>query len=478
MLETVAKTFLRVVPACDFWTLRVVSRSRERVAVRQGIPEPLYHQHCRGVHITLHNRGGSGYAATSDVTEAGLKNAAERALAWAETSSTYALFDASALPRIGVKGRYQSTVEEPWSSRPLADKIALLQQLNTQLKADASIVDWSASLVHQHSKILFVSPNAETFQEFSYLIPGLTAVAHRHGETVQRSFGHGNGAQAGLEYLRQIDLPSQADRVAEEVRQLSAAANCPSGRKDLMLMPEQMMLQIHESIGHPLELDRILGDERNYAGASFVTTEMFGNYQYGSELLNVTFDPTVPGQLASCAFDDDGAPAKREYLIRDGVLLRPLGGVCSQYRAGMSGVANARACHWNRPAIDRMTNINLEPSTSSVPELIASLEDGILMETNLSWSIDDSRNKFQFGCEYGRIIKDGTLREVVKNPNYRGISATFWRSLTGVGDKPSFAVLGTPHCGKGEPNQAIHVGHAAAPCTFSNVEVFGGRAVM
>jgi predicted Zn-dependent protease len=235
-----------------------------------------------------------------------------------------------------------------------------------------------------------------------------------------------------------------------------------------------MVLQIHESIGHPLELDRILGDERNYAGTSFVTPEMFGRYRYGSELLNVTFDPRRPEQLASYGYDDEGSRAERVYVIRDGILQRPLGGACSQARAGLPGVANARASGWNRPPIDRMANLNLEPGARSLEELIAAVAHGVLLDSNRSWSIDDSRNKFQFGCELGWLIKDGELGAMVRNPNYRGISATFWRSLDGVGNRDSFDVQGTPYCGKGEPNQMIHVGHASPACLFRGVDVFGG----
>jgi predicted Zn-dependent protease len=201
---------------------------------------------------------------------------------------------------------------------------------------------------------------------------------------------------------------------------------------------------------------------------------MFGRYRYGSELLNVSFDPTRAGELASYAFDDEGQPATREDIIRDGILLRALGGRVSQARSGIAGVANSRASSWNRPPIDRMANLNLEPGRSTLGEMIGAVEQGIYMKTNCSWSIDDSRNKFQFGCEWARLIEHGRLTTVVKNPNYRGISATFWRGLKAVGASDSVDVLGTPYCGKGEPNQAIAVGHASPPCLFSRVDVFGG----
>jgi predicted Zn-dependent protease len=235
-----------------------------------------------------------------------------------------------------------------------------------------------------------------------------------------------------------------------------------------------MMLQIHESIGHPLELDRILGDERNYAGWSFVKLEDFGRLQYGSPLMNVTFDPTIPEEMASYAFDDVGNPARREFLIEKGVLKRALGGLESQARSGVPGVANSRACSWNRAPIDRMANINLEPGASSMEEIISSVERGVLMESNRSWSIDDFRNKFQFGCEYAKLIENGRVTKTVRNPNYRGVTVPFWRSLKKVGDRSTTGIYGTPNCGKGEPNQIIRVGHASPVCLFENIEVFGG----
>jgi predicted Zn-dependent protease len=237
-----------------------------------------------------------------------------------------------------------------------------------------------------------------------------------------------------------------------------------------------MMLQIHESVGHPLELDRILGDERNYAGGSFVKPSDFGTLAYGSALMNITFNPTVPGEFASYGFDDTGAPATKEYLIKDGVLRRGLGGLESQARTGVAGVSCARASSWNRPPIDRMANLNLEAGSDSVAEIIRDTEHGVYMEANRSWSIDDQRYKFQFGCEYARLIENGQLTKSLRNPNYRGTTPEFWRSLVRIGDDNSWEMYGTPYCGKGEPNQSIRVGHGSPVCAFANMEVFGGGA--
>jgi predicted Zn-dependent protease len=319
---------------------------------------------------------------------------------------------------------------------------------------------------------------AEAAQRFRYLVPGFAVTANQGADTQTRSLGgqyNGYCRQGGLEVLEQAGFRGAGRRLAQEALELLAAPNCPGGVMDLLLMPEQMMLQIHESIGHPLELDRILGDERNFAGTSFVTLDMFGSYRYGSELLNVTHDPTRPEQFASYRWDDDGTASERCHIIRDGILERPLGGAVSQARAGIGGVANARACGWNRAPIDRMANLNIEPGASTLQQMIAMVERGVLMDTNVSWSIDDSRNKFQFGCESARLIVDGQLKGAVKNPNYRGVSATFWHSLKAVGDAATFEVMGTPFCGKGEPSQVIRVGHASPACLFADIDVFGGE---
>jgi predicted Zn-dependent protease len=207
---------------------------------------------------------------------------------------------------------------------------------------------------------------------------------------------------------------------------------------------------------------------------------MFGRYRYGSPLLNVSFDPGVPNEIAGYDADDEGTPARAVRLIERGVLMRPLGGALSQARAralgvSLEGTANARAAGWHRPPIDRMANLNVEPGDTPLADMIAGVERGVMMRTNVSWSIDDARNKFQFGCEWGQLIENGRLGAVVRNPNYRGVSATFWRSLERVGDAASRQTLGTPFCGKGEPGQVIRVGHASPACLFGDIDVFGAE---
>jgi len=470
----VRDTLERLAPRGCEWTARLVRQRDQSLSVRRGTVEPPRTDDDQGVMVSVAAAGGVGFAATADLSDRGLEWAFGAAANWAARNAAFALD--GLLPQPG-NGVYESPVEVAWERESLAAKVARLREIDEVLGAGDDIVDRGASLWRTRMETTVIgSAGGCTSQRFDYLVPMLSVSASRDGDTQTRTFsGHAKVRQGGLEVLAELGFWEAAARLREEARQLVAAANCPSERSAVVLAPDQMILQIHESIGHPLELDRILGDERNYAGTSFVTPEMFGSYRYGSELLNVSFDPGVRGEFGSYAYDDDGQPAVATPIIRNGVLLNGLGGARSQRRAEIGGVANARSPSWNRPTIDRMANLNLEPGESSLDALIGGVERGVYMETNRSWSIDDARNKFQFGCELGRVIRDGELGEVVKNPGYRGVSATFWRSLDGVGDRGTFEVLGTPFCGKGEPNQVIRVGHASPACRFRDVDVFGGE---
>ncbi len=481
-LETVAQRFRRLAPAADHCSLRVVEEVSETTSVRQDVAEPSSRAVDRGAMVTVIDGDGVGYGASADLTDAGLKAAIDDARHWARLSKGRSVFGGTPprLPRAdGVYRRTQSQALG-WSK---AERIEALMAESKACPIDDRIVDWQASLWTVRTRELLADAGgAVAQQEWDFTIPALHVVAHAGGVTQTRSWGgRGNGfcQQGGADVIARSGFTGSGRRTAEEALRLVSAPNCPSGRMDVLLMPDQMMLQIHESIGHPLELDRILGDERNYAGTSFVTLDMFGSYRYGSPLLNVTYDPTLEFEFASFGFDHEGSRAERQFLIRDGILLRPLGGALSQQRAAaagaVQGVATARASSWNRPPIDRMSNLNVEPGASTLAQMIESIDQGVMLQTNSSWSIDDSRNKFQFGCEWGQVIRNGRLAEVVRNPNYRGISATFWRSLALVGDRSTFEVLGSPFCGKGEPNQLIRVGHASPACKFAGVDVFGAE---
>ena len=461
----------------EFFSLRHVEQSSLSLSVRRDVAEPPFLHDDQGAMLTVRIRGVEAYAATADLSQSGLQRALEHAESLARQISGLALLDLSEQPVATGRHDYCS----PHFDQPvplLADCLALLAAESASVPCDNRLVNWQASLgISTVEQVYLNTAGAELRHAQRFLFPGFSATASDGQDSQSRSLGRENfGQQGGLEVIERCGLIGAGARVADQALQLLLAPNTPSGPRDLLLMPDQMMLQIHESIGHPLEMDRILGDERNYAGTSFVKASDFGQLQYGSSLLNVTFDPSIGEELASYSHDDDGTPADKQFLIRDGLLLRPLGGALSQFRSGLEGVANSRASGWNRAPIDRMANLNIEPGDQTLEQLVGGIEHGILMRTNRSWSIDDARNKFQFGCEWGQLIEDGELRGVVKNPNYRGISAQFWSNLSAVGDRSTLQVLGTPNCGKGEPNQVVRVGHASPACVFSQIDVFGGDA--
>ncbi|MGR2710650.1 peptidase C69 [Pseudomonas sp. IB20] len=474
---TLKKHFSALRTRAEFFSLRYVRESGQYLSVRKNVAEPPHLNHDEGAMLTVRLNGVEAYAATHDISLAGLQAALERAEQQAQRILPHALLDLHTQPVASDVADYLSPdLDQPFPS--LSDCYQLLGDESASVPKDERLVSWEVSLGTTHVEQIYLnSAGAELRQAQRFVYPGLSVTAFDGNDSQTRTLGGTNfGQQGSANVIRRFGLAGAARSVADEALQLLLAPNTPHGPRDLLLMPDQMILQIHESIGHPLELDRILGDERNYAGTSFVKASDFGHLQYGSPLLNVTFDPDIPEQLASYSHDDDGTRATKQFLIRDGLLLKPLGGALSQFRSGLGGVANSRACSWNRAPIDRMANLNIEAGDKTQAELISGIEHGILMSTNRSWSIDDARNKFQFGCEWGQLIENGELKGVVKNPNYRAISAQFWRKLSAVGDASTFKVLGTPNCGKGEPNQVIRVGHASPACVFSDVDVFGGDA--
>src|SRR5262245_58385524 len=446
MLQRVEEWFRHPTPQGDFSSLRFVRERSEVLAVRQHIVQPMETSDDIGARLTMYAGDSMGYVANGEGSLICLQRAAEQARGRALQSAGRSVVDFSKMRTAPPTGTCTTHELIPWRQTPLSDKIDLLRTECARLKTDDRIVDWEASLWYTETDTLYLTTDGgRVYQHFVYLVPMLSATANAGSETQTRTFGgRGYCRQGGMEVLDAVGFRSAAPQLATEALQLLTAPNCPAQVMDVLLAPDQMILQIHESVGHPLALDRILGDERNYAGTSFVTPDMFGTYRYGSDLLNITFDPTRPEQYVSYGFDDDGQPAQREYLIRQGTLQRALGGLTSQIRADLPGVANSRACRWKRQPIERVANLNLEAVNASLAEIIAAVERGVYMKTNCSWSIDDSRNKFQFGCEWGQLIEHGKLTTVVKSPNYRGISATFWRSLKMVGNQDTLEVMGTP----------------------------------
>ncbi|MGQ9866515.1 MAG: TldD/PmbA family protein [Pseudanabaenaceae cyanobacterium] len=462
------------VPA-DWLGLRYVSERTLSIRVRDGLPQPCLRDRRAGVFVEVLTHGQFGYGSTDVLTPDSLRRAAQQAQQRAIAAARFPLFAFSEQQRPPSQGTYRSPFTLGIDHIEVGAVHELAIALSRALRVSAAIVSTTATFWFTETETHFVSSNGADIHQHTLTVATDLAATAMDGPHVQKRSDRGAMArcrQTDWGAIAQEPWLARAETIGAQALALLTAEECPTTTTNLVLAPDQMLLQIHESIGHPLELDRILGDERNYAGTSFVQPSDFGTLQYGSPLLNATFAPDVPGEFASYRFDDTGVPACKTYLIRDGILVRGLGSLESQARSGLPGTANARAASWNRPPIDRMANLNLEPGPDPLDDIIGAIADGVYMESNRSWSIDDRRHKFQFGCEYARQIKDGKLTKVWRNPNYRGTTLSFWRSLQKVGN--TVETYGSPFCGKGEPNQAIRVGHQAPPCWFANVEVFGG----
>ena len=469
------KSLLNTIDVSAEWVgLREVKETKTYRSIRDLNPQSNTSVDTHGIMVEVLHNGQFGYAATNNMTSFGVNKAAKSAFENANIASQNSLFKFNPDVRPKAVGNYKSQFLKDASSLSAGEINQILIKANQFLKSSDKVISASSMAMIVETEFSYVCTNgSDANQQFLILITD-QAVNVKDNDVIQRRSMGRMGHQMGLEALNEDIVMGNCEKILTEALELVKADECPNEKMDVIIAPSQMVLQIHESIGHPLEIDRILGDERNYAGWSFVRLDDFGKLKYGSEIMNVTFDPTISNEMASYMFDDGGMKAEKKYLIKEGKLICGLGGMESQARSGIPAVANFRSSSWNRAPIDRMANLNLEPGESTFKDMVSSVERGIYVETNKSWSIDDYRNKFQFGMEYGRLIEDGKLTKVVKNPNYRGVTTPFWNSLKMVGNKSTFEVFGTPNCGKGEPNQVIRVGHATPACLFSNIEVFGG----
>ena len=371
---------------------------------------------------------------------------------------------------------WSTAVEEDPFAVSLEDKIALLLDASGNMKMVQGLAIAEASMdLWRRTSYLATSEGARIDQTITQSGAGIRALAVGEREVQQRSYPNsfrGHFACMGYEHIRAMDLPGNAQRIAEEALELLKAPELPSRETTLILDAPQLALQVHESIGHPIELDRVLGMEAAYAGTSFLTPPDRGNLRYGSPEIYVTADATTPGALGSFGFDDEGVEAQRVEVITGGVFRQFLS---SRETAPEIGEARSngtmRASGWDVIPLIRMTNVNLEPGGSSLEQMISETDDGVFMSTNQSWSIDDKRVNFQFGCEIAWEIRKGKRKRMFRNPNYAGKTVDFWSSCDAVGNREEWAVWGTPNCGKGQPGQTARVAHGTAPARFRMVNV-------
>ncbi|MEX1177170.1 MAG: TldD/PmbA family protein [Nitriliruptor sp.] len=453
---------------------RLVRRRSERIAARNGELETVATDEEIGIGVRALVGSSWGFAATSELTDAAAGRAGAEATATAKAS---ALVPGPRIELADVEVRqdtYRTPHREDPLAVPLAEKVELVTGVTrTMLEVDGVTVT-TAQLMFWDTEKWFVSSQGHRIAQ--HLVEsgcGMDATAVGAHETQRRSYpqSFGHVETGGYEVIRRFDLPAHALPIAEEAVQLLTAADCPTGQMDLILESSQLALQIHESVGHAIELDRILGWEAAFAGTSFLELDQLGSLRYGSELMNITADATIPGALATFGYDDEGTPAQQVDIVREGTWVGVLSGRDSAHLAGLPPGGMVRADGPSRLPMVRMTNVGLLPGEGSLEDIVADTRHGVLMATNRSWSIDDRRLNFQFGCEVGWEIVDGRRARMVKNPTYTGITPTFWGSLDRLAGEDEWMPWGVPNCGKGQPMQVGHTGHPAAPGLFKDVRI-------
>ncbi|MDO8963820.1 MAG: TldD/PmbA family protein [Coriobacteriia bacterium] len=460
--------------------VRVTDTETQSIKVRNGALEGIESGASFGFGVRVIADGAWGFAASNDTSNESAVRVARQAVAIARASATIGDHTVELSPLEGREGRWAG----PWVVDPFAvgldEKLGLLLDADRAMRAVEGVALAESELSFLHERKWFASTDG-SFLEQSHTesSAGIVAYAIEGGEVFPRSYpnSHGGGSyQGGWEAILALDLVGNATRIAEQAVALLSAPECPSTTTTLVLDGSQLGLQVHESVGHPTELDRVLGDEAAFAGTSWVAAADIGTLRYGADIVNITADATVPGSLGSFGWDDEGVEAQRDHLVKDGILTSVLSSRESAAAIGRSSNGCMRADGWNRTPLIRMTTVSLEPGEAgSFEDLIADTEDGLYFETNNSWSIDDKRLNFQFGCEIAWEIKGGELGRIMRHPNYTGITPRFWAACDAICSRDAWQVWGLANCGKGEPMQVAHVAHGAAPARFRDVQVGVGR---
>ncbi len=451
---------------------RVVVRRSQVVGTRNQRVERLDDSETEGIGVRVLVGGAWGFACDRRLSEEGASAAARKACAFAEAAPGGHRRDLA--PVEPAKGVFRTQVEKDPFEVSLADKIALCLRAEGALAHDDVQVTSAAVRAQREHKVFVSSEGAATEHELVECGGGIDALASRDGVTQIRSYPSAHGgssAQAGWEYVESLGLEREAPRVAEQAAALLQAPPCPSQLTTVVLDAEQVQLQVHESVGHPTELDRVYGTEAAYAGTSFLRPGDLGSLRYGSEHMNVTADSTTPGGLGTFGFDDEGVPAGREPIVAEGVLSGFLTSRETAAKIGSGSGGSMRADTWSRMPLVRMTNLHLEPGQGSLEELISGVDEGVFLQTNKSWSIDDKRLNFQFGTQIAWEIKDGQLGRMLRDVTYTGQTPVFWGSLDGVAGPEEWLLHGLTNCGKGQPGQHAHVSHGASPARFRDVQV-------
>jgi TldD protein len=460
--------------------VRVVERDTESLTVKNGNLEASSSQRTAGFGIRVLLGGAWGFAGSARLERDEVERVAREAVAIARASGIAAGDPVGLDDTPAAVGHYATPYAEDPFAISLEDKLGILFAADEAMARVNGISVREGTMECARERKTFASTEgARVEQELMEAGAGIEVSAVAEGDMQQRSYPNSSGGQhvtGGFEAIRAMDLPGHGERIAEEAVALLSAPQCPSGEMTVIIDSAQMALQVHESCGHPIELDRVLGMEASFAGTSFLTLDKLDRLAYGSPHVNIDADATAPGGLGTFGWDDEGVPAQDVPIVSAG---RFVGYLTSRETApiiGRRSMGSSRASGWNVIPLIRMTNINLRPGEAgSLDDLVADTREGILLSTNRSWSIDDRRLNFQFGTQMGWLIRDGRLTQMVRNPTYTGITPRFWSSCDAICGPEEYTLWGVPNCGKGEPMQTHRVGHGAAPARFRKVQVGVGR---
>ncbi|OFW52701.1 MAG: peptidase C69 [Actinobacteria bacterium RBG_13_35_12] len=454
--------------------LRFVQTEKENIEVENGILSSYNVSTDRGVGIRVLADGAWGFAASNNLDKASLQETAAKALDIARASALTKKEDV----KLAHEDRHIDTYITPITKNPFqinpAEKIDLLVKATRMMLKDRVKKSEGSFSFYKTHKIFISTEGSELEQTIFESGGGMAAYAIGEGDFQKRSYPSsfgGDYATRGYEFIEEMNLLENAERTAEEANKLLVAPPAPEGITDIVLGGSQLALQVHESCGHPAELDRVLGKEISYAGGSFLTLDKLNNFTYGSPEVTIVADATVPGGLGTFGYDDEGVPASKSYLVNKGKFVGYLMSREDAFKLGLKSNGAARAENWNRIPLVRMTNINLLPGNLELDKLIGETKKGLYLDYNKSWSIDDRRINFQFGTEIAREIKNGKLGKIYKNAVYQGITPEFWKSCDGISSEKYWHVWGVPNCGKGQPDQGMHVAHGTSPARFRKVKV-------
>jgi TldD protein len=464
-------------PDVRYGEVHFVDETSERFVFRDGRAEEVTRGVQTGASVRVLGSRTWGFACTADLSEGGLVRAAREALAVARASSRVARTTVLFPPQNASVGTYETPLVIDPFTIPLADKLATLEAPVRALLAFGKPVqsaEASMEWTRLHKRMLSTE-GSDTSQSFTYGACGMQVTAvDDGGQTQCRSYPvwvGGNSFQAGYERVEALDLLGNTTRIAEEARDLLRAPPCPSGVKDVILESSQVALQIHESCGHPTELDRALGSEISLAGGSFLQPHMLGSFRYGSPIVDLVADSVTEAGLGTFGWDDEGTPAGRHPLVREGIFVDYLSSRETAAALGRASTGTMRAEGYSRTPLIRMVNVSLEPGSGTLDDLIADTEDGIYFECDKSWSIDDLRLDFQFSCELAWEIKHGKKTRLLRDPVYTGVTPRFWGACDAITGPSEWKLWGVDSCGKGDPIQLMHVAHGASPARFRDVTV-------